>query len=258
MSLPIIEPKNIPMCAGMFFQGKSDVDIGIRFLSDSRVNHFGLWTGKGIAQEIGKGYLEQGLDEAISDTDVYVNIVQFCGDPSHMFDTYLGSKEYPYEPVLESCQALLKEGDMYDFPSLLLLAALCEVRRLENGNIYQRLLLDKLFDTISSLIESTKIFQLIESIVSQGKRPMDCSASGYLCFVNAGEKYRPAILPQSMHDIYNSLPTYTSEVLKKFEDVWKAEQTIPYKFITPSDLWMSPNFCKYVGRLHYGNLQLEQ
>ena len=80
MSLPIIEPKDIPICAGLFFQGQSVVNKAIRILSDSRVNHFGMWTGKGIAQAIDKGYIEQGLEEAITDTDVYVNIVQFCGE----------------------------------------------------------------------------------------------------------------------------------------------------------------------------------
>jgi hypothetical protein len=258
MRLPIIEPKDIPPGSGMFFNGKSDVNLAIQFLSVSRKNHFGFWTDKkAVAQAIGEGFLEQDLKDAISDTDVYVDVVQFCGNPKDMYNTYLGSRQYPYEPVMESCRALLQEGNMYDYPSLLLLAALCEVRRLQGGDIWQRLVTDIAFETVSKLIEATKIFQLIQTIISKGKRPIDCSASGYLTFANAGEKYRPIILPQSLQSVYDSIPIYDSELLLTFEEVWRAEKNIPYKFITPRDLWMSPNFCRHLGRLKYGNLSTD-
>jgi hypothetical protein len=245
-------------CDILFFNGSSLIDRAIQVCSDSYHNHVAMVAPNNLIAGAGiDGFKARSIQDTIGDTDIYVDCVRFVGDPSRMIETQLGSAEYPLQPVLDSLNKMIAEGNMYDYPAILLLAGICAIRRLINANTSEQIVIDKAFLQAEVLIENSQYYQIAENIVSKGKTPAVCSASIFRVLENADNgKYRPMIPPNSMNGMYNSLPIYTSEFFTKMKELWKDENGIPFQFVTPSDLYLSPNIGLSLGRLQYGNLQV--
>jgi len=250
-----VAPEQCQLMDVALFSGDSDIDKAIKLCSGSQYTHAAAITKKGMAGAGMDGYKDRTLADTITSDDQYVSIVRFVGDPGNIQETQLGSSAFPAEPVIAANEAILAEGDMYGYDSLLLLAAICEVRRLTNPDAYQTMMQDSIFLRIIEAIESTNIFQLIQTISSRGKVPMVCSAAMYRIFSAAGEQYRPTILPESMKTMFDNISMYDSQLLNKLSQIHLQETGMPFQFITPGDLAMSPSFAMRVGRLQYGTLE---
>jgi hypothetical protein len=266
MPLLTVKPNELQPCDVLLFHSDTTLGNAIRLLdgglanfnSERGHNHVGLWTGKGVAEALSKGFVERGLDESIETSDVFVSVVRFAGDPDNMLDTALGTSEYPYEPVLEQIQMRLKEGDRYCFEALVLLGVVCELRRIGNVDIEERLSLDEMAKSyVLDAIQNNDFVKLLESILGQGKTPVICSGIAYKVYADAGPKYRPVILPESMHNVYNQYPENDSDLLKQFLAIHKAETDMVYNLVTPHDTWMSPNMCYELGRLEFKHLKTD-
>jgi hypothetical protein len=264
MFLPIIEPDQLQPCDVLQFNGNSFVNKAIQILDAGQLgthNHSAQWTGKGVAGALARGYVEVGLEEAITDTDVFVDVIRFCGDRNDMPNTQLGSPDYPFEPVLEQINLRLSKGLKYNYPDILLLAGLGEIRRLTNPSIYERVLQDQwVRNLLDGLINGSVLLKLIQDAYSNGQEMDICSQAVYSNFASAGEKYRPTVLPESMHNVFRSIienKISESVLISEFNEVKTAESGLPTSFITPHDLWMSPNFCMNLGRLKYGHLKTD-
>lgn len=247
----VINPNELKPCDMLFYHADSFIGNAIRYFDGGRRNHVGLWTGKGVAEAVSAGYKERGLDESIASDDLYVDVVRWSKDRNDIYGTSLGTKYYPYEPVLERINYYLAQGERYQFESLLMLALVCEVRKISSTK-YTRKVLDEIIqDSLADLIEGSLAVKLLDAILAKGKEPLICSEAGYRCFNEAGEKYSPTLLADSMHNIYSQRLT-ESELLKKFSE---AKLDNPNSnFVTPNDLFMSPNFCLHLGRLKYKHL----
>ena len=258
MSLLVVEPKDLQVGDGFFFHSNTPHGQLIQLITGGYHNHEGRWTGKGIAHAIASGYKEQGLEEAIEESDIYVDVVRWAGMHDDMYGTALGTKEYPFEPVFERIQYHLSRGESYEFESLLTLFGLCELRRITNPDIYLRLIEDKMMQkVVLEPLENNVAIKLIGEVAGRGKDLVICSEIDYTDFEEAGEKYRPVILPDSMHNAYTNATINESELLKKYAEIKKAETGINANFVTPHDHWMSPNWCIHLGRLKFKHLKID-
>ena len=257
MSLLTITPQELIPGDVCQFHGNSFVNEAIQLIDGGRHNHSCQWTGKSLATAETNGYVELSLEEAITESDQYVDCYRWCADPHHFYATQLGSKQYPYGPVLEAIQDRLKRGLKYNYPAILLLAIICEVRRLTNADIEERMEQDELaIETLKRIIDSSIILGIIEDAYSRGKELDICSQTVYANFLQAGEKYRMTILPESLHNSFVGTiikQKIDSEILTKFKEVWSVGKVEP-SLVTPHDIQMSPQLGMYLGRLKFGNL----
>ena len=265
MSNVVIELKDVPPCAVFEFNGRSIIDKGIQLLDSGYYdpnaifthNHDALWTGSSVASAEAQGYVELDIKDAITDTDYYVDVVVWCKDRNDIYGTMLGTKAFPFEPVLERCKYYLSQGERYGYEKILLLALLSEIRRIANTNIPERDVVDAGAESALQMIDSYSIIKAIDALISKGKQPLICSESVYRCYAEAGEQYRPIILPQNMYGVYRENAASDSDSIKKFNDVRASEAGLVADFVTPNDITMSPSFCVILGRLKYGNLKID-
>lgn len=258
MSEPIIEPKDLQPADILQFHGNSFVNRAIQLFDNGHINHSAMWTGKSVASAETNGYVELGLEQAITDTDVYVEVYRWCADHRNMRGTALGTKDYPYEPVQEQVKERLSKGLKYNYPAIVLLMGLGEIRRIMEPDIFTRMKQDKfaqqVFDT---LLNANLILKEIYEIYSQGKELDICSQTVYSNFFCAGDKYKITITPNSMADCFGKILAKKldeSEFLINLNTVRAQESGISAYFVTPNDLAMSPNVSYYLGRLKFGHL----
>ena len=247
-----MKPQSLRPCDVFEFHGTSWIGKAIRLFDGGDHNHSAIWTGEGLAEAAPEGFVLHSLDHAIGDGDEWVDIYRPVQFVDGSFIT-IGDSDFPAQPVLDRIKHYLDEGDRYSFEQLVLLALVCEVRRIAGGPLSVRMFADKLAEAALDAFGKINIIGLLSDMASKGKEPLICSESVYRCLSEAGPDYQPVILPESMHAIYRTAKPVDG-ILAIYNSLRADSTGINPNFVTPHDLCMSPSLM-YIDRLEFKHLK---
>lgn len=233
----------------------------IRLFDGSEYSHVSIYDGSNIAEAVGHGVVSNSVATSIQEAS-FVDVYRFRS----ITGQYLGDPGYEAQPVINRINFYVTQGERYAYEEIILLAFLLITRRLPVVGWIPGL--GKILRTI--LDNATDV---LNKIIAAGKEPMICSELVYRCYIEAGEKYKLAIVGADLlmqFSIYDSLAkgitplteeergnqeaqelaASAMEFLNLFAAARKREiklLAVP-DFVTPRDIKTSPNLHR-VGRL---------